>query len=222
MKNILFIGNSFTYFNDMPFSIFQKICDATNISVSLKSITCGGYRLSQFADPENEYGKQVLYELENAPFDIVILQEQSRTPVTNFDIFYSGAKNLVAKAKEKGAEVFLYQTWGYKEGHNLLPDCGGSTSVMASKLKEGYVKAAELLDINVSPVGDAFLDVHTNSDINLYNPDLFHPSLEGSTLAALVLFSSIFKMKTSDIYFESSLDENITKYLKAFADKVNT
>ena len=220
MKNILFIGNSFTYFNDMPFSIFKKICDATDISVLVKSITCGGYRLSQFADPENEYGKQVLFELENNSFDIVILQEQSRTPVTNFDIFYSGAEKLVTMAKSKGAEVYLYQTWGYKEGHNLLPECGGSTSVMASKLKEGYCKAAEILNINVCPVGDAFLDVHTNSDIDLYNPDLFHPSLEGSTLAALVLFSSIFKMKTSDITFESPLDENTIKYLKSSADKV--
>ncbi len=221
MKNILFIGNSFTFFNDMPFSIFQKICEGADISVSIKSITCGGYRLCQFADPENEYGKQVFNEFESNPIDIVILQEQSRTPVTNFDIFYSGAEKLVAMAKAKGAEVYLYQTWGYKEGHNLLPDCGGTTAVMASKLKDGYCKAAELLGINVSPVGDAFLDVHTNSDINLYNPDLFHPSPEGSTLAALVLFSTIFKKKTSDIAFESSLDENTVKYLKASADNVN-
>lgn len=220
MKKILFIGNSFTFFNDMPNSIFKKICDASDISASIKAITCGGYRLCQFADPENEYGKQVYRAFETDKFHIVILQEQSRAPVIEFDSFFCGAESLVALAKNNGCDIYFYQTWGYKEGHNLLSVCGGTTAIMASKLKNSYYKVAEALNVLVSPVGDAFLDIHSNSNINLYAPDLFHPSLEGSTLAALVLFSSIFKKEVTKINFDSNLEENVLHQLKKASEKI--
>ena len=46
---VLFIGNSHTYYNDMP-NIFKGIAKADGIDCEVSSITSAGYKLSQFAD----------------------------------------------------------------------------------------------------------------------------------------------------------------------------
>ena len=42
---ILFIGNSYTYFNDMP-GLFEKECEKNGVTADVDSVTAGGYRLS--------------------------------------------------------------------------------------------------------------------------------------------------------------------------------
>jgi hypothetical protein len=54
MKKILFIGNSYTYFNDMPAAIFAPLAQEQGTPFAVTAVTRGGYYLSQFADPENE------------------------------------------------------------------------------------------------------------------------------------------------------------------------
>ena len=39
--NILFIGNSYTYFSDLP-TLFSSLCAANGQDVRVDSVTCGG------------------------------------------------------------------------------------------------------------------------------------------------------------------------------------
>ena len=213
-KKILFIGNSFTYFNDMPKAIFEKICMHKNIPVSVESITSGGYKLIQFTDPVDKHGKMVLSRLSENVYDIVIIQEQSRNPILNYEEFFEGAYKLYSLAKEKGADVYLYQTWGYKEGHTLLHLCGKDTSDMALKLKAAYEKAGKELNCKLAPVGTAFEIINQSNKINLYNDDLFHPSLFGSVLAAWTIFSTIFQISPSEVDYDCQLDAEISHEIK--------
>jgi hypothetical protein len=51
----------------------------------------------------------------------------------------------------------------------------------------------EKLDIPVAHAGLAFYEIYTSeSSIDLYNPDLSHPSYAGSYLAAAALYTKIF------------------------------
>jgi hypothetical protein len=220
-KSILFIGNSFTYFYDMPKAIFNEICINHNLSVDVDSITSGGYRLCQFADSKNEFGKKVYSAFINKKYDYVILQEQSNTPITNYNVFIEGATKLAKLAKENGAELYFYQTWGYQNGHSFLPECAKDSSDMAIKLKEAYCKAADELGGTVIPVGTAFLDINTNTDINIYDLDLLHPSLFGSIIAAWTIFSTIFKISPLDVDYDCELEKNISHQLKKAAEEVS-
>ena len=47
---ILFIGNSATYFNDMPTAIFAPMCEAAGYDVEVTAITKGGYCLAGHVD----------------------------------------------------------------------------------------------------------------------------------------------------------------------------
>ena len=52
--NILFVGNSYTFFNDMPHACFKKIAEEAGYSVTVTAVTKGGAYLYQYADPEHE------------------------------------------------------------------------------------------------------------------------------------------------------------------------
>ena len=81
MKNILFIGNSYTYFNDMPEKIFAPMAEAAGYPANVTSVTRGGYHLFQFADPADEGGKQLRAAIAGNHYDVVVLQDQSSGPI---------------------------------------------------------------------------------------------------------------------------------------------
>ena len=99
--SILFIGNSYTYYNDMPTAIFRMITKDMGYRVNVTAITKGSHKLSQFADPTDEYGAKVEKALKGTTkYDYVIIQEQSIRPATeNAPDFYGAVRNLSERIK---------------------------------------------------------------------------------------------------------------------------
>ncbi len=59
-------------------------------------------------------------------------------------------------------------------------------------VSDSYATAAELVDGLLFPVGEAWLEAwELDPRIELYGPDRFHPSLEGTYLAALVMYEQL-------------------------------
>lgn len=192
--SILFIGNSYTFYNDMPTVYFETIAKNCGYDITVTSITKGAYTLEQFADSSEVYGAVVANALSGAThYDYVILQEQSVRPAINAPAFYDAVRTLAEKIQKIGAQPVLYATWGRKEGSDTLEKYSLTTESMTWKLAAAYDAIAKELDIPVVHVGLAFYDVHTGSNISLYNADKSHPSTEGSYLAALALFCEIFQ-----------------------------
>ena len=97
--SILFIGNSFTYGNNMPW-LFSNICqDYGYVNVKVDSVMVGSYTLEMFCDPENKYCKQIDEKFATESYDIVILQEQSIRPILKYDKFRDAAAILTEKAR---------------------------------------------------------------------------------------------------------------------------
>ena len=204
--NILFVGNSYTYYNDMPTAYFGEMAKSCGYHVNVTAVTKGGHKLSAHADPADPYGERVAVNL-SAPgaFDYVILQEQSVLPATNPEAFYAAVRTLAEKARAVGAKPILYATWGRKDGSKTLTDNGMTNESMTWRLAAAYEHIGKELDIPVIFVGLAFRDVYMNSAIELYNDDLSHPSANGSYLAGMALFSGIFKVLPMDIAFSGNL-----------------
>ena len=217
---ILFIGNSYTYYNDMP-KIFEEIAKGQGVNVEVTSVTKGGYTLCQLADTNDEYGKKADEALKREKFDVVVLQEQSCRPVKNAELFEKGAKALHEKIKENGAVTVLYQTWGRKDGNADLCTIAENTGEMAKMLEKAYEKLADILSCRVSKVGSAFLDVYENHpEIELYAPDGSHPNTIGSCLAALCHYSFVFGEDPENVKLECMKDENTARILKDAVRKI--
>lgn len=187
---VLFVGNSYTFYNDMPQTFFTECAKEAGVEVEVTSVTRGGHRLAQFADADYEEGKRLRQIIEGKRYDVAILQEQSLTPIKDEEGFLKGAEDV---AKLISADRFiLYATWGRNDGSDKLAELGLTRQEMTEKLSVAYNKAAKLLGAEVAEVGYAFLDYSEKYDKDeLYNADKSHPSALGSKIAAQVIWNQI-------------------------------
>ena len=187
---ILFIGNSYTYFNDMP-TLFSRLCGCNGKQAQVFSVTKGGRKLHENLDSADQTTRELEAVVQQNPMDVVILQEHSVLPITDFDRFSANIKSLMEKIGP--ARYVLYQTWARKAGAEFLQEHKLTPRTMALRLQEAYTRAAQICNIDRAPVGQCFLEIsETHPEIDLYDPDLTHPSYEGSCLAAIVHFRTLF------------------------------
>ena len=193
MKTVLFVGNSFIYYNDLP-AMVQSLSQG---ELLCHSVTKGGAFAHQYADPEHELGIRLRQTLE-MKWDCVVFQDQSFNPVKDPDDCLQAMAVLSSLTE---ADKYFYQTWAYKDGSEKLARTGLSYNRMQEGLKQTYTRAAK--NGTLVPVGDAFrLAKETCPGIELYNADQFHPSPAGTYLAACVfvaMLCGIRPMTLSDI-----------------------
>lgn len=189
---ILFIGNSYTYFNDMP-KLFEGLAQENGKNVQAYSVTEGGRKLYAFSDGADSVTAELDALLSEHHFDACVIQEFSTLPLTDYDAFISGVDCVSEKLQGRADRLVLYSTWGRKEGSPTLAEYGWTNESMTEGLRRAYESAAEKIGAQVSYVGLNFREVYTaHSDIELYDPDLTHPSYQGSCLAALTHYHTVF------------------------------
>ncbi len=216
--DVLFIGNSFTYFNDMPEELFMPIARSAGYNVYATRITNGGWYLYKHANVHDTYGAKVYEALTNNEYDYVLIQEQSTNPIREPDTFYTGARRLVRRIRENGATPILYSTWGHATGSSYILD-GWTTETMTYDLAAAYTAIGEELGVKVSYPGFAFWDVHSKhaSTINLYYTDYYHPSALGSYLSAMTNFASVLGGNPLTCEFNGDHSEDTASILKQAA-----
>ena len=155
MKKILFIGNSYTYVNNLP-SVFAEVATAQGLSVTVSSVTKGGWTLEKHASPADECGARVMTAFAENKYDYVILQEQSYRPIVKFDLFASAVHVLAEKARANGAQPILYATWGRAEGCPLLAELSLTSAEMTDALAKAYTRVGTENGIAVAHVGKAW------------------------------------------------------------------
>lgn len=214
MYSILFIGNSYTYVNNLP-AIFKEIAKAEGIEINVAAVTNGGWTLERHASIDDVYGSATDAVLKGKRFDFVVLQEQSIRPASEPEKFRDAVKILLEKVKENGAKPYLYCTWGRKEGSQVLTDNGWTHKEMTEKLAASYNAVGEEFSVPVANVGKAFYAINTtHPEIDLYTADLSHPSKYGSYLAALTVFAKIFDRDAETLKYNYTLTEEEAKILK--------
>ena len=215
---ILFIGNSFTYFNDMPFT-FLNMLRTVDANARVEALAYGGYTLSQYADEDTEVGRLAISKIVSYEWDYVILQEQSLRPCVDPDAFVEAVQKLSGIISQVGAKIILYQTWAYEEGSEKLASTGMTYEEMSTKLKEAYDKAAEATGATVAPVGEFFSQITKSDHIThlINRNDNYHPSTSGSYLAACVLFKLITGKTTIGLPSPS----NVSLYNMSVVQKVS-
>ena len=220
---VLFIGNSFTYYNDMnkPVGIFYNIAKKAGYDLIVDSVYKGAYTLRQFLDEKDTYGKQVREKLNANKYDIVIIQEQSYLPISDPGDFYESCRDFKKLIEANGAEMWLYETWGYKEGHASLAQYGKSTADMEMKLRAAYAAIGEELGVPVMNAGAAFTKVIAEDPkIELYHTDKKHPGVNGSYLIAWTIFGSTFGVDPATLTYNGTVSAENATVLRAAASEI--
>ena len=115
---ILFLGNSFTFFNDLP----DMVAEILNAEVG-RNLRGGAY-LSQHLDEADELCPITRKLLTEETWDYVVLQDQSRGPIEHSEDFRRAVDALCPMIRAAGAKPILYETWAYEEGTERLASTG--------------------------------------------------------------------------------------------------
>ena len=208
---VLFIGNSYTYYNSLP-SMISKLAEASDKPHRLDvSMVAAGEKTLEwhYSNPET------IKAIRKADWDIVVLQEFSTRPVRKKARMFRFASKLDHKIKLSGARTFLYLTWARQH----IPR-------MQEGLTEAYTSLARKLDATVAPVGIAWQKVlQTDPDLTLHKEDKSHPTPMGSYLAACVFYSTFFRTNpaglTGTVVIDGNeilnLQENKARFLQSVA-----
>lgn len=208
---ILFIGNSLTHRNSLP-GIFTGIAEANDVDVNATPLACSSYYLSDFADPTNDYGKNLRTLLTNNSYDYVVIQAQSSEAIRMYNSStIPSASTLAALIRDNGAEPIMYMTWGLKDTYTYTHNGEEVTldnAAMTNALAEAYFRMGNEINAKVAPAGinfKRFRDLFPETE--LYDDDGKHPSYIGSYLAACSIYNTIF----SDYQFSDNEEENLAK-----------
>lgn len=217
--SILFIGNSFTYRNEMP-DIFEHMAISKGHQVYVQSVTKGKATLLVQSDRD-----AVFNAINDAQWDYVILQGSSRDFIQPnryiADTTLPAMEKIVRAIRRNrpDSKILLYMTWGYRKGYLPFPETD-TYEKMTLKIRDQYVRIAKQYNFGVVPVGMAFKDSQSRKpEENLYVWDGAHPSLKGSYLAASCFYSAIFNESAVGATYYAGLDATICYFLQSVASR---
>jgi hypothetical protein len=216
--SVLFLGNSYTYSNNLP-DLVKYLSLSAGDSVVYDMNCPGGYTLQMHCNDVNSISK-----INSRPWDFVVIQCQSQepsldTPYVVQNVFpYAHYLDSVIHHNDSCTQVVFYMTWGRKFGD--ASNCAAYPPVctysgMQEQLRNRYLQMAVDNDAMVAPVGAAWQHViATNPVFDLYQADYSHPSLYGSYLAACVFYSTIFRQSSSGLPYYGGLTQSEANFLQ--------
>jgi hypothetical protein len=210
-KEVLFIGNSYTYYNNLP-DLVNEIALSFGDTLMHESSTPGGSNFNAHST-----NAQTLNKINQKQWDYVVLQAQSQElSFSHFQVAndsYPYAEILVDSifANSSCTEPLFFMTWGRKYGDQsncqfYPPVC--TYLGMQQRLRESYLDMTFTHNTSCSPVGMAWKkSIEIDSTLNLYSSDNSHPSIYGSYLAACTFYASIFKKSAvGSTYWPNAID----------------
>ena len=173
---VLLVGNSLTYWNDMP-AMVQALADSAGTTdvrvavVAFPDFSLGDHLSQGAAQRAIARGRWRAVVLQQGPSAL----EESRTDLL------ASARRFATEIRAAGARPALYAPWPSQ-----------SRAGDFDRSAESYRLAAEAVDGMLFPVGEAWRAAwRRDSTLALYGPDGLHPSVLGSYLAALVIHASL-------------------------------
>lgn len=228
---VLFLGNSYTASNNLP-QLVQDIASAYGDTLTYQAFTPGGQYLYAHASDGSVHSA-----LQQQNWDLILMQEQSQIPTIPYYrqlLFMPGADSLRRLRNQYAplAELRFFLTWGRENGGQQCNQgyCSANFTDFGhyqDTLTWAYQRAADSNSAAIAPVGEMWREVlqqHSTSlpPLDLFSSDGSHPNIQGSYLAGLTLYATLFEvpaLSTSpqvtnidsslDSFFRQIVDDNI-------------
>ena len=121
---VLFVGNSFTYFYNLP-QMVSAIAASQDVAIFTRQSTVGGSNLEQHW--KGEKGTVTMPMLENGDWDYVVMNNHSTSAIETPKSFMEYGRKFAERVKAIGAKPVFMMTWAYK-----------SNPLMQDKITEMY------------------------------------------------------------------------------------
>ena len=223
--DVLWIGNSYTYGNDLPGLVEDIACSAGYV-VQHQSATAGGYTFGSHLNDVNTHNA-----IASQAWDYVVLQNQSQIPgFPASQVMTQSLPNAVGlvdliEANDPETQVLYFQTWGRRDGDQQ--NCAAHPPVCTfeghtEQLAQGYGIYQAETGGTVVPVGYAWRDAVADPDATfdtqqLWSGDGSHATLHGSYLTAAAFFKALYGESPEGLAFPDSMPEADAAFLQGIA-----
>lgn len=225
-ERVLFIGNSYTHVNKLP-DVFAEVLKSAGRKVPvIQSETPGGQSLQQhlMVQPKS------LAAIDAGKWDVVVLQGHSQEAalaegsLTRRAEFMDSATALCqrVRARSPQARIVFYETWArhpdfwVTKGKDFNVGVGQNPSEMQARIRLWYGNAAQANEAVVAAVGDAWeRNYQSKQPLRLHVADNSHPDFNGTYLAALVMYQTIYQPKDVAVKYRGKLSEAAATALQA-------
>ena len=219
-ERVFFVGNSLTYYNDMP-SLFAGIANDKGYRVEVDSYTVGGTGLAEMLA-----SGELLRRLESERWDKLVLQPgtgESSGGSISTDSSAWVVRQLVEAlhAVNPEAKVCLYEI-----SNGVTPGDGNGDYdyylYTQQRILDTVTKIARLAGVPLAPAGECFREHYADHhDLMLHSVfNDIHPNLAGSYLVACAIFETLYEVPIAPCGYYGDLDEEQAEYLQQIADTV--
>lgn len=171
---VLFVGNSHTYFNDMP-ELFARMC--RSLRGERPEVTMLAYSNKSLAWHREEYFA-LRFALLHGRYDFCVLQQQAH-PFPPEEESRTAVRRILALCRTGGVKPVLFMTWAQK-----------AEPEMREPMCRFYRQFAAETGALLAPIGELFARVQdAHPEIDLYWQDGAHASPYGSYLSAAAFAS---------------------------------
>ncbi|MCR9246072.1 MAG: hypothetical protein NXI31_13655 [bacterium] len=205
-KNLLFYGNSYTFYSfgyGVPELVGLIAEAAGEPSPTIVQALVGGSNLQFHATDPAQVAKITTGLAPGQTWDHVILQENSvgATPYFGFSpaVFRSSARTILGNVRvhSPAAKAVMYQTWARAWGHMYYPSPWSVPMAMHTMVRQNHDVAVADLEAafgsgaaTKAAVGDAVALLEWSPA--WYHPDRSHPGPAMTLLAAMCIYTSIY------------------------------
>ena len=177
VRRVLFIGNSLTYFNDLPL-IVQQLAEAGGRRIDVGMVAFPDYNLE-----DHRARGDAVTEIREGRWDLVVLQQGPSSLPENRDQLRASTHQFAEDIRKAGGRPALYMVWPTADRQADFP-----------RAIESYVLAAADVNGLLLPVGESWVAAWgSDPSAPLYSSDGLHPSPTGSYLAGLVFVGRILE-----------------------------
>jgi hypothetical protein len=173
---VLFIGNSYTYANDLPALVTTLGRSGGLEGLMVESVTFPGVSLE-----DHWQEGTARHRLTAERWDVVVLQQGPSSQPEGRAVLLDYATRFTEEIRRAGGRPAFYSVWPDRSRPH---DYDGA--------RDSYTMAADSLDGLLFPASEAWRAAwRRDPQLALYSPDDLHPSRLGSYLVALVMIGEL-------------------------------
>ena len=189
---VLFIGNSFTYFNDLPAMLEALAKAGGRPALSWKGVLIPGASLE-----DHWRSGEARRAIAREKWDFVVLQQGPSASPEGRSMLLGYADRFAREIRAAGGLPAIYMVWPPSSRTSDFDD-----------VSQSYRLAARQVDGLLLPVGEAWRAAwKRDAKLGLYSGDGLHPAPIGSYLAALVMYERLYGQSPVGLPGKVSLKE---------------
>lgn len=221
-KRVLFLGNSYTYVNDLP-KMLADMAKSTGDTLIYDSNVPGGHSIGN-----HSLNTVSLSKIMVGNWDFVVLQGQSyelanTTPEISPYPYAKKLDSIINKYNDC-VETVYYMTWGRKNGDpSSCPSIPYLCSYekMDSVIHKNYMWLTDTTNAIVAPAAAVWRSLRKNYPlIELYQTDESHPSVAGTYAAASAFYTTLYRKDPSLVTYNPGLTTTEAANIRSTAKKV--